>query len=215
MKKIREAFSSISHLIGAGLSLLGLIFLLIRAAQYGNIVHWISFSIFGASLILLYLTSGIYHWISGNPKAEKIWRRLDHMMIFVLIAGSYTPFVLVALEGTWKYYFLALVWGLAILGVLSKMFFFNVPRWAYTAMYLILGWLSITVIRPLILALPTGSVVFLVLGGLFYTVGAVFYALKWPNPVPNVFGFHEIWHLFVMAGSAAHFWAVFRYLPTL
>jgi hemolysin III len=134
------------------------------------------------------------------------------MMIFVLIAGSYTPFLLVALTGFWRWGMLIGIWGIAISGIIFKAFWLNAPRWLYTAVYLVMGWLALIVIVPLVRALPTGAIVWLFLGGLSYTVGAVFYALKWPNPVPKVFGFHEIWHIFVMLGSFSHFWSVFRYV---
>lgn len=215
MKIVREPVSGYTHILGAILSLIGLIALIYSALTHGSVRHLVSFIIFGISLICLYTASGIYHLVPGPEKLIKNLRKLDHMMIFVLIAGSYTPFLLVALTGIWRTGMLIGIWAIAVSGVIFKAFWLNAPRWLYTGIYLGMGWLALVVIVPLVRALPPGAVLWLFLGGASYTVGAVFYALKWPNPIPKVFGFHEIWHIFVLLGSFSHFWAVFRYVTYL
>ncbi len=211
MRKKPDVFSGVSHLIGAVLSLAALVALVTVAAHYGSVWHVVSFAIFGASLIMLYTASTLYHLIPAGPKWITILRKLDHSMIFVLIAGSYTPYCLVALRGPWGYGLLAAVWGIAALGIVLKIFWLGAPRWLYTGFYLFMGWLVVVAIVPLVQNVPRQALLWLAVGGLLYTVGAVFYGTKWPKLRPGVFGFHEIWHLFVIGGSFAHFWSVFRY----
>lgn len=215
MKRLREPVSGLIHLAGAVLSVIGLFALLYAAFNKGNILHVISFVIFGISLICLYLASSVYHLVSGSDKTIKTLRKIDHMMIFVLIAGSYTPFLLVGLSGFWRLGMLIGIWTIAISGIIFKVFWINAPRWLYTSIYLGMGWLALIVIVPLVKALPAGAIAWLFVGGLFYTVGAIFYALKWPDPFPKVFGFHEIWHIFVLLGSVSHFWSVFKYISLI
>jgi len=133
-------------------------------------------------------------------------------MIFILIAGTYTPVCLIPLRGGWGWSLFGIVWGFAIAGVFIKLYWMNAPRWLYTGIYLVMGWMVIVAIYPLIKVLPTGALAWLAAGGLFYTVGAVIYAIKRPNLVPGVFGFHEIWHLFVMAGSFSHWWVMMNFI---
>ncbi|HYG56491.1 MAG TPA: hemolysin III family protein, partial [Symbiobacteriaceae bacterium] len=139
-------------------------------------------------------------------------RKLDHIMIFFLIAGTYTPYCLTVLRGPWGWSLFGVIWSVALAGLVLKLVWMTAPRWLYTSVYVAMGWLVVIAIVPLVRALP-GGFTWLLAGGLFYTVGAVLYATKWPNPLPRVFGFHEIWHLFVLAGSAAHFWGVYSFLP--
>ena len=215
MRKKPDVFSGVSHLIGAVLSLAALVALVTVAAHYGSVWHVVSFAIFGASLIMLYTASTLYHLIPAGPKWITILRKLDHSMIFVLIAGSYTPYCLVALRGPWGYGLLAAVWGIAALGIVLKIFWLGAPRWLYTGFYLFMGWLVVVAIVPLVQNVPRQALLWLAVGGLLYTVGAVFYGTKWPKLRPGVFGFHEIWHLFVIGGSFAHFWSVFRYVSRM
>ncbi len=215
MPKKPDLFSGISHLIGAVMSVAALIALVVVAVRQGSIWHVVSFAIFGASLIMLYTASTLYHLIPADEKWITILRKLDHSMIFVLIAGSYTPYCLVALRGPWGYGLLAAIWGIAALGIVLKLFWLQAPRWLYTGFYLFMGWLVVIAIGPLMRSVPRGALIWLGVGGLAYTVGAVFYGTRWPSLLPGVFGFHEIWHLFVMAGSTAHFWAVFRHISRM
>ena len=204
----REPASALTHLIGAILSVGALAALIYRGAVSGTAWHVVSFTVFGVSLIVLYTASTLYHGLALSPRAKLAFRRLDHMMIFVLIAGTYTPFCLVPLRGSWGWPLFGVIWGCAALGMIVKIFWMNAPRWLSLGLYLLMGWLVVVAAYPLSQSVTAASLTWLGVGGLLYTVGAVFYAVKWPSPWPGRFGFHEIWHLFVMAGSAAHFVAV-------
>lgn len=211
-KFIKDPISALTHFIGALLSIVGLVFLIYYGVVKGTVWHIVSFSIFGASLILLYSASTIYHSIKASPKVTKILRKIDHMMIYVLIAGTYTPICLVALRGPWGWSLLIGIWTLAILGIFVKAFWLNAPRWVSTSFYLGMGWLVVIAIIPLGKSMPLGAILWLVAGGLLYTLGAVIYGLKWPKINLKYFGFHEIFHLFVMAGSFSHFWLMKGYI---
>lgn len=213
--RLREPVNGLTHLVGAILSAWGLLELVGVALEAGSVYHLVSFAIYGVSLILLYSASATYHLLPVSEAGLRILRRVDHMMIFVLIAGTYTPFCLVPLRGPWGWSLLVAIWTLAAAGIIMKLFWLHAPRWLSTAFYVGMGWLVMVAIYPLVQALPAEAVYWVAAGGLCYTVGAVFYALKWPVLKPGVFGFHEIWHLFVMAGSFAHFWAIWRYVSYL
>lgn len=208
MARLKDPISALTHIIGAAASVVGLIALVNRASQRGTIWDVVSFAVFGVSLILLYSASSIYHALRVGPKATLALRKMDHMMIFVLIAGTYTPFTLGPLRGPWGWSLFAAVWGCVVAGIVVKLFWMGAPRWLSTAFYVLMGWFIIIAIYPMSKVVVPAVLVWLITGGVIYTVGAVLYATKWPNPRPGVFGFHEIWHLFVMAGSAAHFAAV-------
>ncbi len=214
LKKLRfkDPVSGFTHLLGALLSIWGLYVLITRAPQYASARYVVALSIFGASLILLYSASATYHLIAAPEKTTMVLRRIDHMMIYVLIAGSYTPICLISLRGVWGTGMLITIWILAFAGMMLKLFWFNAPRWLSTLFYIILGWMAVFVLVPLSRALSWGGMTYLFLGGLAYTAGAVIYATKWPRINLRFFGFHEIFHLFVMAGSFLHYWMVFRYI---
>ena len=205
----REPFNALSHMAGAAASIAGLTLLVVFAALKADVWHVVSFSIFGATLVLMYTSSSLYHGLRLSEKGIAIMRKIDHITIFMLIAGTYTPFCLVPLRGPWGWTLLTVSWSIALAGAFLKLFCFNVPRWISTAIYLIMGWIFVVAVYPLVMALNLSSLIWLALGGLFYSGGAVIYALKRPNPWPNNFGFHGIWHLFVLSGSFCHFWAVF------
>lgn len=209
---LREPISGITSLTSAGLAIAALVMMIIAGVKYGNAWHVVSASVFGVSMILLYTASALYHLLPLSENGVRMLKRLDHMMIFVLIAGTYTPFCLVPLRGAWGWSLFGVAWGLAFLGIILKAYFIHAPRWISTLIYLGMGWMSMIFIYPIITKVPTGAVVWLVIGGLLYTIGAIIYAKKWPDPFPKVFGFHEIWHLFIMTASACHFWAVFKYI---
>lgn len=210
---IREPINALTHLLGAVLSLIGTLFLLIPR---NNIPPFspasiISILVFGISLILLYTTSGIYHLVNTTDARLLRLKKLDHSMIFVLIAGSYTPFCLLSLTGAWKWSIISIVWGLALVGIILKMFWINMPRWLSTFFYIGMGWIALFALQPLYKSLSFGGFSFLALGGIMYTVGGIIYGLKKPN-ISSSFGFHELFHIFVMLGSACHYWAVFKYV---
>ncbi|OJV62326.1 MAG: hemolysin [Clostridiales bacterium 38-18] len=209
---MREPINTITHLIGVLLGFLALGIMVTQAILKHNPYFLASGFIFGMSIILLYSASTIYHWYNGKKDNILVkLRKLDHSMIFVLIAGTYTPICLTVLRGTLGYVLLALVWSLAIFGTISKVIFINMPRWLSAGMYLFLGWLSIFFIVPIFRALPFAGFLWLVIGGILYTVGSVFYAKK-PKFSISGFGFHEIFHLFILAGSLAHFILINQYI---
>ena len=212
MMKLREQTTSeeivnaILHGIGAGLSIAALVVLVIFANQYGDVWHIISFSIFGATLIILYLASTLYHSFPKG-KWKNILHVIDHSSIFLLIAGTYTPVTLTALRGPWGWSIFGVVWGIALLGIILKVFWMGKLKFLSVGLYVVMGWLIVIAVRPLIDSLNTISLIFLVAGGLCYTIGIVFYIwrrLKYS---------HGIWHLFVLAGSICHFFTVFYLLP--
>ncbi len=210
--KIKDPFSALSHLIGAIMSVIGSIILVYNAIQGGSIWHVLSFVIYGISLISLYTASTVYHWLPLSDEDGLIYRKIDHMMIYVLIAGTYTPICLVSLRGPWGWSLLIGIWALAIGGIILKSISMNIPRWISTAIYVIMGWLVVIAFYPLKNAVSLAGIGWLIGGGIFYTVGAIFYAKKWPEFNCKWFGFHELFHLFVMAGSACHFWLMYKYI---
>ena len=213
--RFREPVSGLTHLFGAILSILGLMLLIqysVIVSKNNNIPTLI---IFGISLILLYTASTIYHLVTVSEKAIKVLRRIDHSMIYILIAGTYTPICLIALKGTLGSGLCTAIWLLALTGILLKIFWFNAPRWLYTFFYVFMGWLAIFAIYPLSKALSFNGVLWLIAGGVSYTVGAVIYATKWPKITSKLFGFHEIFHIFVLLGSFCHFWMMFKYVMYL
>lgn len=209
MWRLKDPVSALTHLAGALLSVVGLVVLMMRALSIGTVWHLVSYATFGISLILLYTASTVYHSLRVSERTTLALRKLDHMMIFLLIAGTYTPFTLVPLRGPWGWWLFGIIWGCAAVGIAVKMLWMGAPRWVSTAFYVAMGWAVVVAAYPLTRAMGGASLLWLAAGGVAYTVGAVFYATKWPNPWPGKFGFHETWHLMVMAGSAAHFVSVF------
>ena len=209
--KVRDPVNGFTHLIGALLSVAALVVLVYVAANKGTPWHIVSFAVFGASLILLYTASTLYHLLPLSEKGTRELKRVDHMMIYVLIAGTYTPLCLVALRGAWGWSILGAIWGLAVLGVIMKIFWLNAPRWVSTLFYLVMGWLVVIAIPPMLHSVPLKGIFWLAAGGLLYTVGGIIYGMKKPNLFKG-FGFHEIFHLFVIAGSMNHFWLMYRYI---
>lgn len=196
-----ERFNSISHLIGAGLALAGAAVLVGLAAHLGDPWKIVSFSIYGAMLVALYVASTLYHSVRGRAKA--VLRKLDHCSIYLLIAGSYTPFALVSLRGPWGWSLLGVVWGLALLGILQEIWFAKGARVLSLVIYVLMGWLALVAVSPLWDALTPLGFAWLAAGGAFYTVGIVFYATD-----HKVRHGHGVWHLFVLAGSSCHFFTV-------
>ena len=211
--RLREPVSGLTHLAGVLLALVALIVLLTRAG--GRLDQLVAFGIFGLSLIALYSASALYHLLPVSPAATARLRRLDHMTIFILIAGTYTPVCVLALEGGWRAGLLGLIWTLALCGVALKLLWMEAPRWLSVGVYLAMGWLAVIAASAIFQAIPYGGIAWILGGGLVYSAGALIYALKRPNLVPGVFGFHELWHLFVLAGSACHFWAMLRYIAPI
>ncbi len=211
---IKDPGSAITHFIAMLMSILAATPLLVRAASQPDWVHLLSLSIFVCSMILLYGASTTYHTFDINPTINKVLRKLDHAMIFVLIAGTYTPICLVVLKGPTGYRLLALIWGIALIGIGIKLFWITCPKWFSSILYIGMGWLCVLAFSPLLNALPKAAFGWLLAGGIIYTIGGVIYALKLPlfNKKHQQFGSHEIFHLFVMAGSLCHFILMFRYI---
>lgn len=212
LSKFREPISSLTHLVGAFLSLIGLILLIKYSLDTSNVYNTIILAVFGISSILLYSASSTYHQSLSSAKVIKILRRVDHSMIYVLIAGTYTPICLIALKGTVGTFLFLGVWILAFIGILLKIVWFDAPRWLYTGFYILMGWISVFAIVPIIRAISFGGFMWLLAGGLFYTIGGVIYATKWPKINLKLFGFHEIFHIFIMLGSLCHFVLMFKYI---
>lgn len=199
-----ERFNSISHLIGAIAALVGMVVLVVLASRQGDPWKIVSFSVYGASLVALYTFSVLYHSLRG--KAKTIFRKLDHHAIYLLIAGTYTPLTLVTLRGAWGWSIFGVVWGLAILGIAIDSLPQRGRRILPVIIYLVMGWLAVIAAGPLLQALPIAGFAGLLLGGLFYTVGIIFYALD------GVRHFHGIWHLFVLAGSVSHYVTILMFV---
>jgi len=219
-RKIKDPVSGFSHLFGMFLSIAGLVLLIITAVNDSNGVYDIvSFTIFGASLILLYAASSIYHLLNLSEHANTILKKFDHIMIYILIAGSYTPICLGVMRGGWGWSIFGVVWGLAISGLFLTIFWIKAPRWFTTGIYLGMGWIVLIAIYPIIIKFKSlgglSSLWWLLAGGISYSIGAVIYGLKWPKFKNNYFGFHEIFHIFILLGSFFQFWFVFNYLPLL
>lgn len=200
-----ERFNSLSHLLGTGAALAGLVFLVAEAARQGDPWKIVSFSVYGASLLLLYTFSTLYHSLQGKEKT--VFRELDRRAIYLLIAGTYTPFTLVTLRGSLGWSIFGVVWGLAVLGILLEFQVGKGRRIIPVLLYLLMGWLAVIAIQPLLDALPRAGFAWLLAGGIIYTVGIGFYALD-----KKIWYFHGVWHLFVLAGSGCHYLTVYVYV---
>ena len=212
-KKLREPINSITHLAGAGLSLIALIAMLNKAiSSNASNISILSVTIFGISLILLYITSGTYHGIISSEKLISTFKKLDHSMIFVLIAGSYAPFCLLSIGGKFGITMFIIMVTLAIAGIIFKLCWFNCPCWVDSAMYIGMGWAALFMIKPLASILPGISLFWLVLGGVLYTIGGIIYATKSKKLTIGNWGFHEIFHIFILLGSLSHFICVYTYV---
>lgn len=210
---LREPVNGFTHMAGAILSFIGLLAMVIKATLYNPSATTISSVIvFGISLILLYSASATYHLVVSSDKVINFLRRLDHAMIFILIAGSYTPFCLIALNGPTGWILFGVILTTAIAGVCFKLIWFNCPRWISTSIYVAMGWVSVFLISPLHKALSSQGIFLLILGGVFYTIGAIIYATKPKFLNFKYLGFHEIFHIFIILGSLSHFLCVFNYV---
>ena len=199
---VRPLMRGTLHLAMAVLAPFGLVLLIIIADSPRA---YVGASIFAATLILLYATSASYHILSWRASWRGVIKRVDHAMIFALIAGTYTPFCLIVLGNAWGITMLALVWSFAGAGILLKVMWPSAPRWLSVALYLTVGWLALIPAVEVVTRMHAGAIATLLVGGIFYTAGAIIYAMRRPNPFPRVFGFHEVFHLFVIAGSLVHF----------
>jgi hemolysin III len=200
-----EKFNAVTHLVGAVLAVAGTVLLVVKAASAGDPWKLVGVSIYGATLVVLYCASALYHGMQG--RAKNVLRELDHQSIYLLIAGSYTPFCLVTLRGPWGWSLFGTVWGLALLGILQDLRPNSGARILSVVIYVVMGWVIVVALVPLLQALGPGGFTWLLAGGLFYTTGIVFYALD-----ARLRHAHGVWHLFVLAGSTTHYFAILHYV---
>jgi hemolysin III len=200
--RIREPVNGLSHLLGLVLAAAGTWFLLAVAQRPEQLT---AFSIYGGTLILLYAASTLYHTLSLSERPLRALRTVDHIAIYFLIAGTYTPIALLTLNSRLGWTLLAIVWLIAAAGIPFKLYFLDAPVWISTATYLVMGYLALVAVIPLVRAVSMSGVLWLVAGGIAYTAGAVIYSRQRPNPFPGWLGHHEIWHVLVLVGSACHF----------
>lgn len=207
--RVEEPMSALTHFIGAVLSLVAVTSLVMKAYYMNNALYMIAFGIFGTSLVLLYSASTIYHIVAKPKRWKLLLKRIDHMMIFVLIAGTYTPVCLIPLKGASGspvgVTVLVVVWCVAILGIFLKIVWLNAPRWLYTVQYILMGWIAAFAIVPLFRTMNLQGFIWMVVGGVIYTIGGLIYATKWPKFNIRGFGFHEVFHVFVLGGSVCHY----------
>lgn len=209
-KKLRDPISGLTHLGAAILALVGLIILLV--ISWGEQAKLISSLIYGISLIVLFAASATYHMTIATPKVIAILRKIDHAAIYLLIAGTYTPFCINAFSGFWQWGLLSIIWALALIGIGIKIFLINVPRWVNAGVYLIMGWLVMAAIQEMLNTLSPVTLTWLIIGGATYTLGAIIYITKKLDFKPGIFGFHEVWHIFVMVAATAHYISVLTVL---
>ncbi len=200
-----ETINAATHGLGAVLGAAGLAVLVVMAALRGDAWHVVSCSIYGATLVLLFTSSTLYHSFRG-PRVKHVFRIIDHSSIYLLIAGTYTPFLLVTLRGRWGWSLFGVIWGLAVAGIVFQIFFVSRFRLVQTLIYLAMGWLVVVAVKPLFAHVPGAGLLWLLIGGLFYTLGAVFYLWK---KLPY---HHAVWHVFVLGGSICHYFAILFYV---
>lgn len=211
--RMKEPANALTHFVPFVAAIVGLVFVIIKAA--GDGAKLVTFTVYASSVILLFGASSLYHWLRVSPRTELLLRKLDHMAIYLLIAGSYTPILYYGLSGAWRVVMLTVIWVLSLSGIVLKIWFVNAPRKLSAALYVILGWMAVIPFFQLIHSLPLAAILLMILGGVSYTVGAVIYGVKWLNFLPGRFGFHEVFHLFVALGSLLHFIMMVAYILPL
>lgn len=208
--KMKEPVNTWTHFVLFMAAIVGLVFLILLSKN--NTSKLITMTVYGVSMIMLYGASSLYHWVKTTPQKELILKKVDHIAIYFLIAGSYTPVFYYGLEGAWRWAMLATVWILAIIGMVLKIWFIHAPRYVSSAFYVSLGWIALVPFLQLIKNLPMGAIILMAVGGAVYTMGAVIYATKIFDFFPKRFGFHEVFHLFIGAGSIVHYLMVLIYI---
>ena len=214
LRKIKDPGSAMTHFIAMVLAAAAAVPLLIKGSRSPEQFHLAALAVFILSMIGLYGASTIYHTLDISPKINQLLRKIDHMMIFILIAGTYTPVCLIVLGNRSGYRMLSLVWGIAIVGIIINALWINCPKWFSSVIYIAMGWVCIMAIRQIVAALTPAAFTWLLAGGIIYTIGGVIYALKLPifNSKHKNFGSHEIFHLFVMGGSFCHYMMMYGYV---
>lgn len=207
---MKEPVNTWTHFVTFLAGLVGLVFLIILS--YNKTSKLVTMTIYGVSIIILYGASTIYHWVKTTPEKERVLRKIDHISIFLLIAGTYTPVFYYGLEGMWKWAMLSAIWILSLIGIMLKVFFIGAHRLVSTAFYISLGWMALIPFFKLIQIFSIEAIILMFLGGVAYTIGGVIYATKALNFLPNKFGFHEVFHIFVSLGSVLHFIMIWRFI---
>ncbi len=207
-----EIINTVTHMSGAIFSLLGMVLLIVLTAQMGKIWHIISFSIYGLSLFILFMASTFHHGLDLSEKKNELFRLFDYLAIFLLIAGTYTPFCLILSRNAWGWSIFGVVWAIAAAGITIKAVFPGIPKWVTHTLYLCMGWVGVVLIVRVIPLIGTEGFIYILSGGILYTAGAAIFYFEKPNPVPGKFGFHEIWHLFVLAAAVIHYLFMFKIL---
>lgn len=207
-----EKFNTLSHLAATIFAVLGGSHLIVEASVAGAPWHITGFSIYTLGLVSLFLFSTLHHGVNGSPKVEDVLRLLDYVAIFLLIAGTYTPVCIALLRGPTGWTVFGVSWLVAVVGIALKCIRPDIPKRTTMTLYMALGWIAIALVGPLYDSSGAGAIAWLTAGGLFYTVGGIFFMREKPNPIPGRFGFHEIWHIFVILGAAAHWWFMARYV---
>lgn len=210
ISKFRDPVSGLIHFFSALLAVIGLVALLVLTQEDG--LKQLSMGIYGISLVTLFTASAVYHLATPAEAGLLKLRKFDHSAIYVLIAGTYTPILLNFFSGFLRWGFLGLIWGIALAGVIVKLFVINAPRWVTAGVYLVMGWMAVLVIKPMLQSMPVAALWWMLAGGLTYSVGAVIYITKKLDFLPGVFGFHEVWHVFVSLAAFCHFVMILRYV---
>lgn len=209
-------WSALTHGLGILLAILGTVLLLVHTHNLdGSVWHYVTFAIYGGTMIELYTASTLYHSVNTTVRGRVALKKLDHVSIYFLIAGTYTPICLVPLRGPWGWSLFGIIWGLALLGTVLSLVWIHSPRWVTAGIYLFMGWLAIFAIYPLSQVLALRGLFWLLLGGVLYTIGGVMYALKWPGRGNPKFGCHEIFHVFILLGSVCHWLLMYRVVAPL
>lgn len=210
LSALREPVNGLTHLFAAVAAALGLVALLILG--WGDPARVASLFVYGASLVLMFSASAAYHLVNRGPLVTARLRKFDHAAIYILIAGTYTPICLHFFTGFWNLGMVIVIWVMAVTGVVVKLFVINAPRWTTATVYLVMGWLAVLGAGEIWRQMPPGAIAWLVLGGALFTVGAIVYVAKRPDPWPVRFGFHEIWHIFIILAALAHYVLIIRYV---
>jgi len=209
-KNLREPVSGLTHFFTAIAAIAGLVALLIVGR--GDTGKQISLLVYGLSVLLMFFSSAAYHMVQAQPQWVRVLRKLDHSAIYVLIAGTYTAYCYSYLSGAWRWGVLGVIWALAVIGVVVKVFVIKAPRWVTAGVYVAMGWLGVLMPRQVLLSLPAGALVCLIVGGVIYTLGALVYITRKMDWFPGVFGFHEVWHIFVILGGLSHYVGVLLFI---
>ena len=207
-----EIFNSASHLVGAIFSLLAISILIVKSSVAGKPWHIISFSIYGSSLLFVFIASTLHHGLNSSKKIESILKLFDYFAIFPLIAGTYTPLCLILLKNSIGWTIFGVVWALAITGLTIKAIFPEIPKWVTNTVYISMGWIGAVIVIPLYSIIGLPGLFFLAFGGFFYSTGFVIFYIEKPNSIPGKFGFHEIWHIFVILGALSHFFMMYFFV---